>query len=210
MGGYVWVHVNWTYISTILGNQIPLLGVIWLNVSLTQRLTKASPNIHHHGYIWAGYVWLQMSSWPDVVLLLVTRCHYQWGTSDCRSVWPKGSPNVKLNWCSTALGHEMLLLGGYIWLKVSLTKGSPNVKLTWCNTALGHQMPLPGVHLTAGQPDPKAHQMSSWPDVVLLMATRCFYWGYVWPTWWHTLWKPFSVICLLDCRLTLSASSITD
>ena len=28
------------------------------------------------GYIWAGYIWLQMSTWPYVVLLLVTGCIY--------------------------------------------------------------------------------------------------------------------------------------
>ena len=32
-----------------------------------------------------------------------------------------------------------------------------------------------GVCLTAGQPDPKADQMSSWPDVVLLLVTSCLY-----------------------------------
>ena len=49
--------------------------------------------------------------------------------------------------------------------------------MTLCSTACGHQMPLLGVCLTECQPDPKAHQMSSWPDVVLLLATRCLYWG---------------------------------
>ena len=38
-------------------------------------------------------------------------------------------------------------------------------------------MPLLGGHLTKGQPDPKADQMSSWPDVVPLLATRCLYQG---------------------------------
>ena len=38
-------------------------------------------------------------------------------------------------------------------------------------------MPLLGVHLTKGLPDPKADQMSSWPDVVPLLATRCCYQG---------------------------------
>ena len=30
-----------------------------------------------------------------------------------------------------------------------------------------------GVHLTKGQPDPKADQMSSWPHIVPFLATRC-------------------------------------
>ena len=36
------------------------------------------------------------------------------------------------------------------------------------------------VHLTACQPDPKVDQMSSWPDILLLLVTRCLYWGYIW------------------------------
>ena len=48
-----WAQVNWTYVSTSLGHQMPLLG--------------------------------DMSYW--------------------RSAWPKGWPNVKLTWHSTALGH---------------------------------------------------------------------------------------------------------
>ena len=90
---------------------------------------------------------------------------------------------------------------GYVWLKSAWPKGWPNVKLTWCCTTLGHQMPLlegmselrstgpklvifvatrclyQGVHLTEGQPDPKANQMSSWSDVVALLATGCLYGG---------------------------------
>ena len=38
----------------------------------------------------------QISSWHYVVPLLTTRCLYQGGTSDWRSAWPKGWPNVKL------------------------------------------------------------------------------------------------------------------
>ena len=43
--------------------------------------------------------------------------------------------------------------------------------------------------LTEGQPDPKAPQVSSWPDVILLFATRCLYWGMshwrsAWPKGW--------------------------
>ena len=52
-----------------------------------------------------------------------------------------------------------------------------NVKMTFGSIALGSQIPLLGVCLTECQPDPKAHQISSWPDVVLLWATRCLYWG---------------------------------
>ena len=55
-------------------------------------------------------------------------------------------------------------------------KGWPNVKMTWCSTIFGHQMPLPGgVYLTQCHPDWKDNQMSRWPDIVLLLATRCLY-----------------------------------
>ena len=34
-----------------------------------------------------------------------------------------------------------------------------------------------GVHLGNGQPDTKANQMSSWPEVIPLLATRWLYWS---------------------------------
>ena len=82
--------------------------------------------------------------------------------------------------------------GRFIWAQVNWTQVC---------TTLDHQMPLPGgtselrstgpklvpllatrclycrVHLTEGQPDPKADQMSRWPDVTLLLVTRCLYQG---------------------------------
>ena len=45
------------------------------------------------------------STRPNLVPLLAARCLYQGGTSDWRSAWPKGWPNIKLPWCSTTLGH---------------------------------------------------------------------------------------------------------
>ena len=53
-------------------------------------------------------------------------------------------------------------------------------------TTLGHQMPLTGGlwgHMVVGyiwqnhQPDPWVDDMSFWPAVVLLLTTRCLYWG---------------------------------
>ena len=55
----------------------------------------------------------------------------------------------------------------YIWAWVNWTQ---------LHTPLGHQMLLLGAHLTKGQPDPKVDQMFSWPDIVLLLATRFLYW----------------------------------
>ena len=66
-------------------------------------------------------------------------------------------------------------------MEKNLTKGQP----AWSSNTLGHEMSLLGVvvwgagaggrevHLTKGQPDPKADQMSSWPKLVSLLATRC-------------------------------------
>ena len=34
-----------------------------------------------------------------------------------------------------------------------------------------------GVHLTKHQPDPETDDMPCWPSVVLLLTTRCLYWG---------------------------------
>ena len=86
----------------------------------------ATTLISAHGAIW-NYpgCWHQMNPhinkstslkcWPNVKLMLYsvtpgTRCFY-WGMSDWMSAWPKGLPNVKMTWCSTALGHQMPLLG---------------------------------------------------------------------------------------------------
>ena len=79
--------------------------------------------------------------------------------------------------------------------------------MTLCSTTLGHQMPLPGKCQADLISDCKCHtdlmyncswpleastggyiwlstafslaflNMSSWPDVVLLLTTRCLYWG---------------------------------
>ena len=37
-----------------------------------------------------------------------------------------------------------------------------------------------GVHLTTGQPDPKANYMSCWPNVIPLLVTICLWGGYIW------------------------------
>ena len=41
------------------------------------------------------------------------------GMSDWMSAWPKGSPNVKLTWCSTAPGHQMPPGGGVKTIKMA-------------------------------------------------------------------------------------------
>ena len=92
-------------------------------------------------------------------------CWHQMYPHINKSTWCKCWPNVKLILCSVTLGYQMPILVG-VWL----TECQPDPK--------AHQMS--SWHMTAGQSDPKAHQMSSWPDIVLLLATRCFYWGFVW------------------------------
>ena len=70
----------------------PLLASRCLYLGVGVHLTAGQPDPKTN----------QMSCWPDVLLLLVNRCLYR-GMSDWMSAWPKGSPNVKLTWCSTAL-----------------------------------------------------------------------------------------------------------
>ena len=52
-------------------------------------------------------------------------------------------------------------------------KGWPNVKLPEEVPVLVIRCLYQAWHVTKGQPDPKADQMSSWPEVVPLLATRC-------------------------------------
>ena len=69
-------------------------------------------------------------------------------------------------------------------LRVHLIWKYENVKMTLCSTALGHQMPLVGgsAHLT-GTGHLKRWPNSPWgqvvwkDDLILLLATRCLYWG---------------------------------
>ena len=46
-----------------------------------------------------------------------------------------------------------------------------------CTVGWRHQWGVWGLHLTKGQPDPKADQMSHWPEVIPLLTTRCLYQG---------------------------------
>ena len=53
---------------------------------------------------------------------------------------------LKLTLCSTHLDHQMPLLEGYIWLSTAFAINCipQDVKMTLCSTALGHQMQLLG------------------------------------------------------------------
>ena len=97
-----------------------------------------------------GAIWNYPGCWHQMY------CHIN------KSTWFKCWRNVKLMLCSVTLGHQMPILVG-----VCLMTGQPDPKT--------HQMS--SWHLTECQPDWKAHQMSRWPGIVLLLATRCLYWG---------------------------------
>ena len=64
--------------------------------------------------------------------------------------WP--NYDVKLFLCSTALGHQMPVLGGYIWSEILnllciqciLHYIVQNVKMTLCSTAVADKMPVLG------------------------------------------------------------------
>ena len=114
-----------------------LEGYIWLNVSLTQRDDQMSRWLYIVLFLAIrclyGRLHLiecqldqkdnQMSRWPDLVLLsLAIRCLSLEDTYDWMSAWPTGWPNVKMTLHCSILGHQMPLLGGYIWLNVSLTQ----------------------------------------------------------------------------------------
>ena len=138
-------------------NWVPLLATRCLYQG--ECLTKGQPDPKAEN----------MSNWPDIVLLLATRCLY-WGinvssdqlnqalyhswpldASTGGSIWPKVSltqrlTNVKLTWCGTTFGHQMLLPG--VWAQVNQTHLS---------TTLGHEMSLPRG---------TSELRSTWPNLV--------------------------------------------
>ena len=104
----------------------------------------------------------------------------------------------------------MPLPGGFIWALINWTPVS---------SILDHEMPLTGGHLTECQPDPKANQMSSWPDVVPLLVSTCLYWGVHLTnlmTYSVVAFKcnlppqlQINIICLLNYRLTTTTTTTT-
>ena len=108
-------------------------GDIWYDVDLSWYLTKCKPGWH---LMW-GYFWLQVNL-ITVVPNVGIRCFYQGvgGTSGlCEKscdTWPQdvsawGQPAG----CSTKLGHEMPLMGGWghIWPNISLLVVTPNLAM---------------------------------------------------------------------------------
>ena len=85
----------------------------------------------------------------------------------------------------TILGNQMPLQGVHLTVHCLLNCIPQHVKMTLCSTALDLQMPLPGGYTSDCPLPSQLHSsflnMSRWPYVVLLLATRCLYWGYMWP-----------------------------
>ena len=144
-----WPNTKMTWCSTILGHEMPLpRRYIWLNVSLTQRITNVK------------MTWCSSALNHQMPLLANT---YDW-----MSAWPTEWPNVKMTLHCSILGHQIPLLAGYIWLNVSLIQ-----RMTKCQDDLilvlflEHQMSSTrGVHLNEYQPNTsKDDQMSRWLDM---------------------------------------------
>ena len=86
-------------------------GYIWPKVSLTQRSDK---NVNlTQSLTYGRYIWPEVNL-TKVVTHLATRCLPE-GTSDQRSVWPKGLTKMS-TW------PKALPMGGYVWPEVNLTK----------------------------------------------------------------------------------------
>ena len=128
------------------------------------------------------------------------------GTSNKTSAWPKGWWHVMLTCSSTTLDHKMPVVGwggasrGQQVASVGIGVTYEKWRWSFCKVLLKtedsllqtieHELRPTGpklvlvlatrclylVCLTEGQPDPKADKMSSWPDVVPLLAIRCLYW----------------------------------
>ena len=150
------------------------------------------------------------STRPNAVLLLATRCLYgghisaqvhqiQFSTTLGYSMllWGLGVGYIsaQVNWIqqSVTLGHKMPLPGGTselrstrpnlvpLWATRCIYQGGTQSSGQLDTTEYQSLTTTGGVCLTKGQSDPRADQMSSWLDVVPLLATKCFYWGHVWP-----------------------------
>ena len=144
-----------------------------------------------------------MSSWPDIVLLLSTRCLY-WGWR-CQGsqqghwgyIW-----KMKTVYCKVLLKTQDGLLQTIEHeLKSMGTKLVPLLatRCLYLGTLRGIGGDGVGVHLTKHQPDPQDDQMSHWPAVVLLFTTRCLnrVGGVKWANRgnWSCIWKIKMVYC---------------
>ena len=105
-----------------------------------------------------GYICIcKMSSQPDAWLLM--------------SSWP---------YVVLLLTTRCLYWGVHLTVYCIFNCVLQNVKMTLGSTGLGHQMPLPGGYIWLSTAFSIAcFRMAPWPYIVLLMATRCLYWGYI-------------------------------
>ena len=125
------------------------------------------------------YDWMSAwpTEWPNVKMtlhcsILGHQIPLWQATSDWMSAWSKGWPNVKMTWYCTLFEHQMPLLGGYIWMNISL-----NQRMTKCqdDLTLHYSWPPDGstgrLHLTECQLDPKDDQISkmTWHSTILVL-----------------------------------------
>ena len=122
-----------------------------------------------------------MSCWPTWVPLLTTRCLY-WGGGimgwqGCRGVGVFGGYiwKMKTVYCKVLLKiQDGLLQKKEHELRSTRPNLVPLVATRCLSLGAGG---VGGVHLTKQQPDAQADDVWCWPTVVLLLTTRCQYWG---------------------------------
>ena len=121
----------------------------------------------------------RMSSW--CITDLDHQMPIMGGTSNCNlpsqlhsKKWK--SPTDLMLYCSWS--PDASTVGSAMTVHSILNCILQNFKMTLHRTALGHQMPLPGGwHSLSTAFSIAFFRMSSWPCVVLLLATRCLYQG---------------------------------
>ena len=123
---YQQLNMKWANkCSTALGHQMPLPGG-----------TSASSQLYLLKMSSQPYTWLSMSSWPDVVLLLTTRCLYHGGTSALHllKIWALEHWTICVD-CSVLLlllfhvvvaAHLPLCIHNYRWTTTKLHRNNNN------------------------------------------------------------------------------------
>ena len=135
------------------------------------------------------------STRPNVVPLLVTWCLYlvvhlilcQLDPNESHS-WPLDAPSGAYIWAKVSMTQRLTKcqadLTQYHCLSLDVsTRGTSELRWIRHNLVplLATRYLYSGVQLTKHLHDPKAHYMSSWPEIVPLLSTRCLYQGgYIW------------------------------
>ena len=127
---------------------------------------------------------------PTLVPLLATRCLYLgsilgwWGggTSYHTPAWPTDWPNVMLTCSSTTIDDYMPVHGVQVGVGESGGKrGCRGVRGHWQLHMKNEVLCKLLLKTQDGLLQTIEHELrSSGPNLVLVLATRCLYWGYVW------------------------------